>query len=74
MERLDIETITPIEAAKYIHRNAEFIRAGLRAEKFPFGTAIPPKKPGGTWSYIILKSKFLEYLGVEMEVPQVENS
>lgn len=58
-----VETITPYEAGKALHKNAETIRAGLRQGVFSFGTAIPPEKPGGDWNYIIIKSKFLEYLG-----------
>ena len=61
----EIETITPYEAGKILHRNAEFVRAGLREKRFDFGTAIPPQKDGGNWSYIIIKSKFFEYLGVK---------
>lgn len=59
-----IETITPYQAGKILRKNAEAIRAGLREERFPFGTAIPPKKDGGNWNYIIVKSKFLEYAGI----------
>lgn len=63
-----VETMTPYEAAKAMHSNAEYIRAGLRAERKPFiffGSAIPPKKPGGKWHYKIIKSKFLEHVGKE---------
>ena len=60
-----IETITPYQAGRILRKNAEAIRAGLREERFPFGTAIPPKKDGGNWNYIIVKSKFLEYAGIK---------
>ena len=63
MER--IETITPYEAGKIIGKNAEYIRAGLRANRFNFGSAVPPKEPGGRWNYNIIRSKFLEYVGIE---------
>lgn len=59
-----VEKLTPIEASKILGTNPETIRAGLRSERFNFGSAIPPKKPGGKWNYIIIKSKFLEYVGV----------
>ena len=63
-----VETLTPYEAARMIHANAEYIRAGLRSQRLPFvnfGSATPPKKPGGKWSYNIIKSKFLkEYAGI----------
>lgn len=61
----EIETITPEEAAKIIHKNAEFIRAGLRQGKFDFGTAVESKT--GQWNYLIIKSKFLMYLGIGKE-------
>ena len=60
-----VEVITPFEAGKILHKNAEVIRAGLRQSRFPFGTAIPPEKKGGNWNYIIIKSKFLEYAGIK---------
>ena len=60
-----VDTITPYEAGKVLHKNAEAIRSGLRQERFPFGTAIPPEKEGGNWNYIIIKSKFLEYVGIK---------
>lgn len=55
------ETITPYEAGKILHMNAETVRAGLRQGKFPFGTAIQGKT--GRYIYLIIKSKFLEYIG-----------
>ena len=61
MER--VETITPEEAGRVIGKNAEFIRAGLRQERFNFGTAVQGKT--GQWNYNIIKSKFLEYAGIE---------
>lgn len=61
----EVETITPYEAGRILHRNAEFIRAGLREKRFNFGEAVPPKKPGGRWSYIIIKSKFFKFAGIE---------
>ena len=68
----DVETITPNQAAKVLHKNAEFVRAGLRANRFPFGTAVPPEKEGGRWNYIIIKSKFIEFANVK-EVSVNEN-
>ena len=35
-ESTPVETLTPYEAAKIIHKNAEYIRAGLRANRFDF--------------------------------------
>ena len=59
-----VETLTPYEAGKILHKNAEFIRAGLRQGVFKFGTAVPPKQAGGNWSYVIIKSKFYEFAGI----------
>lgn len=42
-----VETLTPYEAAQIIGKNAEYIRAGLRANRFNFGSAVPPKEAGG---------------------------
>ena len=58
-----VKTITPIEVGKILGKSPERIRAGLKNNRFPFGTAIPPKKEGGNWNYIIIESKFLEYVG-----------
>lgn len=58
-----VEMLTPYETGKIIHANAETVRAGLRSSRFPFGTAIPPKKQGGRWIYKIIKTKVIEYLG-----------
>lgn len=55
-----VETITPAEAAKKLHKNAEFVRAGLRQGKFPFGIAV--QSESGQFNYIIFKKKFCEYI------------
>lgn len=60
-EIIQTNTITTEAAAKALHKSPEFIRAGLRQERFNFGTAVQSKT--GQWSYIIIKNKFLEYIG-----------
>lgn len=55
--------MTPEAAGKIIHKNAEFIRAGLRQKRFDFGAAVESKS--GQWNYLILKNKFLEYVGLK---------
>lgn len=65
MEIEKVETLTPAEAGAIIHKNAEFIRAGLRQNRFNFGSAVPPEKSGGNWNYNIIKNKFLEYAGIK---------
>lgn len=62
---IKVETLTPEQAGKMIGKSAEYIRAGLRADRFKFGSAVPPKKPGGSWSYNVIKSKFLEYANIK---------
>lgn len=45
MEELpEVERVTPFEAGKKLHTNAETVRAGLRQGKFNFGVAIQSKK------------------------------
>lgn len=68
-----VDTISPYEAARIIGKNADFIRLGLRMKRFDFGSAVPPKKPGGRWGYNIIKSKFLKYAGLEKESDTSEN-
>lgn len=60
-----IETMTPYEVGKILHMTQESVRAGLRANTYPFhlfGFAVPPQKQGGKWIYKIIKSKFINYL------------
>lgn len=62
-----VDTLTPYEAGRIIRKNADYIRAGLRAgrpEFLQFGSAVPPEEPGGNWSYNIIKSKFLKYADI----------
>lgn len=59
-----VETLTPEQAGKIIGKNAEYIRAGLRLQRFDFGSAVPPKKEGENWNYNIIKSKFYKYAGI----------
>lgn len=62
-ELTPVETLTPCEAAKIIHKNAEYVRALLRQGRVNWGTAAESKS--GQWNYNIIKSKFLEYAGKE---------
>ena len=69
-----VQTLTPYEAGRLIGKNAEYIRAGLRANRFDFGSAVPPEEPGGKWNYNIIKSKFLKYAGIkESDTNEDEN-
>ena len=55
-----VDTMTPAEAANFISKNAEFIRALLRQNKVDWGTAVQGKT--GQWNYLIIKSKFLKWI------------
>lgn len=61
----NIETMSPEEVAKALHKGAEIIRAGLKQNRFPFGTAVQSERNSGRWNYIIIKSKFLEFVGLQ---------
>ena len=63
MEIEPVEIMTPEEAGRIVHKNAEFIRAGLRQGRFDFGSAV--QGSGGQWNYNIIKSKFLKYAGIQ---------
>ncbi len=56
----EVKKITPYEAGKKLHVNAETVRAGLRQGVYPFGIAIQNKNGG--YSYIIYEKKFCEYV------------
>lgn len=58
---LEVETMTPEQAAKIVHKSAEFIRALLRQGEADWGTAVQGKT--GQWNYLIIKSKFLDWVG-----------
>ncbi len=55
-----VETMTPEQVAKKLGKGVEFVRAGLRQDRFPFGTAV--ESNSGQWNYLIIKSKFMEYI------------
>jgi len=53
------------EAARRMGVTPQFLRLGLRAGKFPFGTAV--QMPGGRWSYYINATRLERYLaGTDM--------
>lgn len=53
------------EAARRMGVTPQFLRLGLRAGKFPFGTAV--QMPGGRWSYYINATRLEHYLaGTDM--------
>lgn len=58
--------ITPLEASRIMGCSPEFIRAGLRAERFDWGYAVQGKT--GRWTYYIIKSKFYEAMGISDQI------
>jgi len=60
MSKLSVE-----RAAAEMGVTPQFLRMGLRAGKFPFGTAV--QMPGGRWSYYINATRLERYLaGTDM--------
>lgn len=56
----EVERMTPAQVATILHMNAEGVRAALRQDKFPFGIAFQGET--GQWNYVIIKSKFYDWL------------
>lgn len=55
-------TRVPIEvAARVLEKSEDFVRWGLRQEKFPFGLAVQTR--GNRWSYHISIKGLSEYTG-----------
>ncbi len=63
------DTITVKEAADLMHKDCEFIRAGLRNERFRFGYAVL-SEGNKRWSYYINRKLFFEQTGIEERVMQ----
>lgn len=56
------DTMTPTEVASLIGKSPQFVRVGLQQGRLPFGTAVLVNK---RWSYLIIRSKVYEYLGIK---------
>lgn len=55
-------TMTPNEAARYMGwHNPQAVREALKQNKVPYGYAV---KMTGKWSYVIVRKRFFEYLGM----------
>lgn len=65
MKTEKVKTLTTEYVAKKLGKGTEFIRAGLKQNRFPFGTAVQNKN--GRWNYIIFEEKFFEYIGGKNE-------
>lgn len=60
----EIERMTPSEVAAKLKMSTEGVRAALRQNKFPFGIAFQGNT--GQWNYIIIKSKFENWIKKEV--------
>ena len=49
-------------ASKLMGKSEQFIRIGLRNDRFPFGTAV---KLSSHWTYYISPKLFYEYIGLK---------
>lgn len=54
--------MTVEEAAERMKVSKSFIRAGLRSQRLPFGTAV---QTSTRWTYFINKKQFERYIGDE---------
>lgn len=54
------ENMKIIEAAKKMGKNPEYVRAGLRSRRLPFGSAVQTKE-NGQWNYHISTASFWLY-------------
>lgn len=51
-------------AARLLGKSTDFVRWGLRKERYPFGLAV--SKRGKIWSYHISPKLFSEYTGLSL--------
>ena len=66
-----ILSMTVKKAAKMMGKSEQFIRIGLRNQRFPFGTAV---KTSSHWAYHISPQLFYEYLGlIERNIKNNDN-
>ena len=56
--------LTVKQAAALMGVSEQFLRLGLQQGKFQFGTAV---KTSSRWTYYISSSKFLEYIGIQID-------
>lgn len=61
MEKMVTRVPTDV-AASILEKSEDFIRWGLRQNKFPFGVAV--KTGAKRWSYHISVKKFSDYTGI----------
>lgn len=57
-----VKALTPYEVGRIMGKNAEYIRAGLRAGRFSFGSAVQGKGKTGRWNYHIVPRGVRDYM------------
>ena len=60
MSDTEINQISVKAASKLMGKSEQFLRVGLRNDRFPFGTAV---KLSSHWTYYISPKLFYEYIG-----------
>ena len=58
---MEIKKIPPKVAARIMGKSVQYVRCGLQAGKFPFGTAF--KGTGDIYNYYISPKLFMDYTG-----------
>ena len=59
--------LTVIEVAKIMGVDPNFVRAGLKNEKLPFGIAFKTKETNSKWQYLIIPNRFWKWWGNKNE-------
>lgn len=63
---IEQDSVTVKRAAMLMGKSEQFVRVGLRNNRFPFGTAV---KLSSQWSYYISPKLFYKYIGYT-EIPR----
>jgi len=58
------KNITVQRAAKLMGKSEQFVRVGLRNDRFPFGSAV---QLSSKWTYYISPNLFYKYIGITNE-------
>ena len=60
---MEIKKVPIATAAAIMNKSVQFVRCGLQAGKFPFGTAV---KCGRKYNYYISPKSFMAYTGCSL--------
>lgn len=61
----EIDQISVKLASKLMGKSEQFLRVGLRNDRFPFGTAV---KLSSQWTYYISPKLFFDYIGYDKKI------